>query len=92
MINTEDYKIDLRYFPHYQNIEFYSEDTDGCPWYIENIGDVVIFARTSAGTIKLEGTLLTLDNFSTYRNGRPIGDERFVWIDTVEKKWKFVEE
>ena len=54
LINTEDYRIDLRYFPHYQNIEFYSEDTDGCPWYIENIGDVVIFARTSAGTIKLE--------------------------------------
>ena len=54
LINTEDYKVDLRYFPHYQNIEFYSEDTDGCPWFIENIGDVVIFARTSAGTIKLE--------------------------------------
>ena len=54
MINTEDYKIDLRYFPHYQNIEFYSEDTNGCPLFIENIGDVVIYARTSAGTIKLE--------------------------------------
>ena len=54
LINTEDYKVDLRYFPHYQNIEFYSEDTDGCPWFIENIGDIVIFARTSAGTIKLE--------------------------------------
>ncbi|MCR4868311.1 hypothetical protein SAMN02910400_00599 [Lachnospiraceae bacterium C10] len=54
LINTEDYKVDLRYFPHYQNIEFYSEDTDGCPWFIENIGDVVIYAKTSAGTIKLE--------------------------------------
>ena len=54
LINTKDYKIDLRYFPHYQNIEFYSEDTNGCPLFIENIGDVVIYARTSAGTIKLE--------------------------------------
>ena len=54
LINTEDYRVDLRYFPHYQNIEFYSEDTDDCPWYIENIGDVVIFAKTSEGTIKLE--------------------------------------
>lgn len=54
LINTEDYKIDLRYFPHYQNIEFYSECTDGCPWFIENIGDVVIYAKTSVGTIKLE--------------------------------------
>ncbi len=53
LINTEDYKIDLRYFPHYQNIEFYSEDTDGCPWFIENIGDIIIYAKTSVGTIKL---------------------------------------
>lgn len=54
LINTEDYRIDLRYFPHYQNIEFYSENADGCPWFIENIGDVVIYARTRVGTIKLE--------------------------------------
>lgn len=54
LIGTRDYRVDLRYFPHYQNIEFYSEDTDGCPLYIENVGDVVIFVKTSAGTIKLE--------------------------------------
>ncbi len=54
LVNTEDYRIDIRYFPHYQNIEFYEECTDGCPWFIENIGDVVIYARTSVGTIKLE--------------------------------------
>ena len=54
IIQGGDFKIDLRYFPHYQNIEFYSEDTDGCPWFIENIGDVVIYVKTSSGTIKLE--------------------------------------
>lgn len=54
LIETDDYSVDLRYFPHYQNIEFYEEETDGCPWFIENIGDDVIYARTSAGTIKLE--------------------------------------
>ena len=54
LINTEDYEVDLRYFPHFRNIEFYLEDTDGCPWFIQNIGDVAIFARTSVGTIKLE--------------------------------------
>ncbi len=54
LISTEDFRVDIRYFPHYQNIEFYSEDTDGCPFYIENIGDVVIFVETSEGTIKLE--------------------------------------
>ena len=54
LIRTEDYTVDLRYFPHFQNIEFYCEDTDGCPWFIENIGDVVIYALTSVGCIKLE--------------------------------------
>ena len=54
LISTEDHRIDLRYFPHYLNIEFYSEDSDGCPFYIENIGDVALYARTSAGQIKLE--------------------------------------
>lgn len=53
LISTEDYRIDLRYFPHFQNIEFYSEDTDGRPWFIENIGDVVLYARTSAGLLCL---------------------------------------
>ncbi len=54
LINTKDHRIDLRYFPHYGNIEFYSENTNKCPLFIENIGDMVIYARTSAGTIKLE--------------------------------------
>ncbi len=54
LIGTEDHRIDLRYFPHFQNIEFYFTRTDDCPLFIENIGDVVIYARTSAGTIKLE--------------------------------------
>ncbi len=55
LISTSDYKIDLRYFPHYQkNIRFYAEDTNGCPLFIENIGDVVIFAQTSVGAIRLE--------------------------------------
>ncbi len=54
LINTEDDKIDLRYFPHYQNIEFYFACTDGCPLYIENIGDIVLYAKTAVGTIKLK--------------------------------------
>ena len=54
LIEANGYRIDLRYFPHFQNIEFYRENTDGCPWFIENIGDTVLYAKTSAGTIKLE--------------------------------------
>lgn len=53
LIDTEDYRIDLRYFPHEGNVEFYMEETDGCPWYIENIGTVTLYARTSKGVLKL---------------------------------------
>ncbi len=45
LIDTEGYPIALRYFPHFQNIEFYMQETDGCPLYIENVGDVVYFCR-----------------------------------------------
>lgn len=36
-------------------------------------------------------TFLSLDTFSTYPDGRPVGDQRFVWIDTVKKEWHYVE-
>ena len=58
--------------------------------YPQDVFQVV--GHTPVRTALEEGNLLTIDNFSTYRDGRPIGDERFVWIDTIEKKWKFVEE
>lgn len=54
LIRTKDGKIDVRYFPHFQNIEFYVECTDGKPLFIENIGDVTLYAKTSRGMIKLE--------------------------------------
>lgn len=54
LIQTKDYRIDLRYFPHYQNIEFYLEETDGHSWFLENIGDIPLYAKTSKGTIRLE--------------------------------------
>ena len=54
LITTEDWEIDLRYFPHYQNIEFYGMDTQDHPLYLENIGGRVLYAQTCAGTIKLE--------------------------------------
>ncbi len=33
--------------------------------------------------------ILTVDTFSTYSDGSPIGDQRFVWVDTVEKSWDY---
>ena len=37
------------------------------------------------------GEVVTVDNFSTYRNGTPIGDQRFIWVDTVSKQWGFAD-
>jgi len=36
-----------------------------------------------------EENLLSLDTFSTYRAGTPIGDGRFVWVDTIERTWGY---
>ena len=55
------------------------------------IGIYAAVLHTPVRTALDEGNILTLDTFSTYTDGRPIGDERFVWVDTVEKKWEFVE-
>ena len=39
-----------------------------------------------------DGDVLSTDLFSTYRNGAPFGDERFVIVDTVTKDWQVAEE
>ena len=38
-----------------------------------------------------EGKLLTLDNFSTYHTGEPIGDKKFVWVDTETEEYHVVD-
>ena len=53
LISVEDTEIDLRYFPHLQNIVFYSTDTEGYPLFVENIGDIVLFVVSEHGVIKL---------------------------------------
>ena len=37
-----------------------------------------------------EGNLLTLDNFSTYRDGKPIGHETFCWVDTESMEYSMI--
>ena len=54
LIRVKGMPIDIRYFPHYQNVEFYSQDTDGKPLYLENIGDVPLYAKRFSGTICLQ--------------------------------------
>lgn len=54
LICVEDTEIDIRYWPHSRNIEFYHFTTEGNPVYLENIGGCVLYARFKNGMIKLE--------------------------------------
>ena len=54
LIQSIDGKLELRYFPHSGNIEMYTEQTNGMPFFIENVGTEKLFAQTSVGIIKLE--------------------------------------
>lgn len=54
LIEVEGTGIDLRYFPHFQNIEFYVDLTEDKPLFIGDVGDIVLYAKTGVGTIKLE--------------------------------------
>ena len=46
-------QVRLRYFPHRRGIEFYGQETDGMPIYLENAGLSELYARTAAGIIRL---------------------------------------
>ena len=77
LIETENYEIDIRYFPHYQNIEFYSEDTKRRPLFIENIGDIPLYASTSQGMLKVspgERKEVSSENVEKERPVLPKGD------------------
>lgn len=69
--------IDLRYFPHFQNIEFYSEETGGRPFWLENIGQTTLYAATSVGLIRLDPgdrKLVDESNAETEKPVLPKGD------------------
>ena len=55
------------------------------------MGYLQVVGHTPVKEVIYEENLLTLDNFSTHQDGRPIGNEKFVWVDTTEKKWEYVE-
>lgn len=77
LIHVKSTPIDLRYFPHYQNIEFYSEDTNDMPLYLENIGEAVLYVGTSCGTIRLgpgERKEVSKDNAEKEKPILPRGD------------------
>ena len=45
-----------------------------------------------APLLENNGKLLTLDTFSTYDTGEPIGNEKYVWVDTVTEEWGVISE
>ena len=77
LVEADHGRIDLRYFPHFQNIEFYSEHTEGMPLFLENVGDVPLYAKSSVGTIKLnpgERKEVTKENAESETPSLPNGD------------------
>ena len=54
-------------------------------------GYLQVVGHTPVRKTDYYGELVTVDNFSTYRNGNPIGDQRFIWVDTVTKQWGFAD-
>lgn len=61
--------------PQHGALELYPEG------YMQVVGHTPVDAPLE------EGHLLTLDNFSTYPDGSPKGNEKFVWIDTANRTW-----
>lgn len=59
-------------------------------WWPERYMQVV--GHTPMKGITFENNLLSTDVFSTYSNGAPIGDGRFVIVDTDSQSWKCVKE
>ena len=60
-------------------------------------GDVVpaeylnVVGHTPMSDITLQGNLLTVDVFSTYSDGGPIGNCELCWVDTVTKEWGYID-
>ncbi|SDA38416.1 Calcineurin-like phosphoesterase [Lachnospiraceae bacterium G11] len=55
------------------------------------VGYLQVVGHTPVNKTDYFGELVTVDDFSTYRNGDTIGDQRFIWVDTVKKRWGFAD-
>ncbi len=54
-------------------------------------GYLQVVGHTPVEATDFSDGLLTVDNFSSYRDGTPAGDQRFVWVDTESQEWGFAE-
>lgn len=57
--------------------------------YPDNLLQVV--GHTPVKDVLVQKNLITVDTFSTTRNGIPIGNEKFIWVDTIEKRWGYID-
>jgi hypothetical protein len=64
--------------PQYGNMRLYPSDM------MQVVGHTPVKAPIR------EWNLLTLDNFSTYRDGKPIGHETFCWVDTESMEYSII--
>ncbi len=75
--STDNPNIDLRYFPHFKNIEFYDDSTDGMPLYAENVGSADLYINRDKMIFCLkpgERKELAKENAETDVNDLPDGD------------------
>ena len=51
-----------------------------------------VVGHTPVNEVLVQDNLITVDVFSTTRGGAPIGNEEFIWVDTVEKTWGYIDD
>ena len=52
-------------------------------------GFLQVVGHTPVEKTNYSGGFLSVDSFSTHPNGDPVGDQRFVWVDTKQQQWGF---
>lgn len=62
----------------------------GYHFYSSGLLQVVGHTPVEIPTMYLEENMLVYDTFSTYRDGCPVGDQKLIWVDTIEKTWEYV--
>ncbi|MBP3783275.1 MAG: metallophosphoesterase [Butyrivibrio sp.] len=51
-----------------------------------------VVGHTPVNEVLVQDNLITVDTFSTTRGGTPIGNEEFIFVETVEKTWGYIDE
>ena len=50
-----------------------------------------VVGHTPVREVFKQDNMITVDTFSTYSNGKPVGNREFCWVDTVKKTWGYFE-